>query len=287
MASPELAMRLLMTDSYGEGERIALELEELNRERQRIQQRILEDARRKIVEELPTRRDDRILVLADEDWPAGVIGIVASHIVEEFYRPTVMISLERDMGRGSARSIPELNIVEALTSCRSLLDSFGGHAQAAGLRLPRHRIDALRAGLNEHARTILSLDDLKPKMRVDGELLLDSLSRGFVGELRRLAPFGQGAPEPVMVSRDVHVAGHPRRLGPSGKHLSFHVSQGRSAFRCIAFGMGELAESLPPAEQAFHIAFAPTLDNYSGRDEIQLRIKDIHLPVERPREGDR
>ncbi|HUW57603.1 MAG TPA: single-stranded-DNA-specific exonuclease RecJ [Planctomycetota bacterium] len=278
MASAELAMRLLLTDSYGEGERIAHELEELNRERQRIQREIMATARRMIDEELSP--DDYIYVLAAENWPPGVIGIVASHIVEDFYRPAVMISLDGDVGRGSARSIPGLNIVEALSSCSRHLDTFGGHAQAAGIRLRADRVDRLRTDLNAYASTRLTPDQLKPRLFVDGEVSLDSVSRDFVNELGRLAPFGQGAEEPVLVARNVRLAGRPRRVGASGKHLSFHASQGESAYRCIAFGMGELAEVTVRRDVPFHIAFTPVIETFTGRGNLELRVKDIEVPEE-------
>ncbi len=274
MASADLAMKLLMTDSFGEGDKIARQLEELNRERQRLQQEILETAHRKIEEELS--EDDRVLVLADEKWPPGVIGIVASHIVENYHRPTIMISLDAEMGRGSARSIPSMNMVEALTAVGANLTSFGGHAQAAGLRIRRDRVETFRREINEWARTRLVASDLRPQLAVDGEVLLDSLSRGFVEELQRLAPFGQGAPEAIFVARHVQVAGRPRRVGSAGKHLSLHLTQGGAAFRCIGFGLGELAEKLP-AGRPFHVAFTPGLDTYSGRGDVELRLRDVDL----------
>jgi len=278
MGSAEIAMRLLLTDSYGEGELIARELEGLNRERQAVQQEIMDAARRKIEEELSD--DDFVYVLAEENWPAGIIGIVASHIVEQYYRPTIMVSLEGDYGRGSARSVAALNMVEALTSVDAHLDGYGGHAQAAGIRIERSRLDDFRRDLNAFAHTVLSADDLKPKLHCDAEVLLDTLSTAFVGELGRLAPFGQSAPEPVLVSRDVSVAGRCRRVGNSGKHLSCYVTQGGSAFRCIGFGMGEIAERLPGRGGTFHIAYNPTIETYTGRGDVELRIRDIHLQGE-------
>ena len=274
MASADLAMRLLMTDSYGEGDKIARELEELNRERQRLQAEILETAHRKIEEEIG--EDDRVLVLAQENWPPGIIGIVASHIVEDYYRPTIMLSLDGDLARGSARSIPGLNMVEALTAVGSRLTSFGGHAQAAGMRLKRENLDDFRKELNAYAKTKIALGDFKPKLAVDGEILLDSLSKGFVTELGRLSPFGQSAPEPVLVARNVMLAGRARRVGTAGKHLAFYLTQGGSAFRAIGFGLGEFAAKLP-ANGTFHVAFTPVLDTYTGRGDIELRVKDIDV----------
>ena len=274
MASADLAMKLLMTDSYGEGDKIARELEELNRERQRLQAEILATAQRKIDEEIS--EDDRVLVLAAENWPAGVIGIVASHIVESTHRPTIMISLDADTGRGSARSIPALNMVEALTAVGGRLTSFGGHAQAAGLRIRRDLVETFRREINDWARPRLTVQDLRPQLAVDAEVMLDSLSRGFVEELGRLAPFGQGAPEPIFVARHVQVTGRVRRVGTSGKHLSLFLTQGGTAFRCIGFGLGELADRIP-VSRPFHVAFTPGLDTYSGRGDVELRLRDVDL----------
>jgi single-stranded-DNA-specific exonuclease len=278
MASAALAMNLLMSESYGDGERIATKLEELNRERQRIQREIMETAKRRIEAELSP--EDRIIVLADESWPVGIVGIVASHIVEQYYRPALLIALNGDYCRGSARSIPELNIVEALASCGEHLASFGGHAQAAGIRIARHRVESFRIALIAHVNAVLAEATLAPRLDVDGEVLLDSLSRSLVGELDRLAPFGEGAPEPVLAARNVRVAGRPRRVGGLGQHLSFFVTQGTESFRCIAFGMGDVADRLPPPEFRFHIAFVPELDNFSGREGVQLRIKDFDFGEE-------
>lgn len=277
MASAEVAMKLLLTDSYSEGERIARELEELNRQRQAAQREIMETARRKIEEE--GIAEDYVYVLAEDDWPAGIIGIVASHIVEEYYRPTIMISIDGESARGSARSIPAFNIVEALGSAADCLDSFGGHAQAAGVRLKRSMLGDFTKRINEHARTVLTEAELKPRLNCDGELILDSLGKAFVSELGRLAPFGKSAPEPVFVSRDVRLAGRPRRVGSSGKHLTFYATQGGQAHRCIAFGMGDLAEKLRVGDP-FHLAYTPTIETYTGRGDIELRVKDIRLGEE-------
>jgi len=278
MASADIAMKLLMTDSYGEGERIARELERLNRERQQAQREITQTARQIITEELS--EDDTILVLASENWSPGVIGIVASHLVEDFHRPAIMISLDGDIGRGSARSIPPLNIVEALSACSEHLETFGGHAQAAGLRIPKASIDNFRADVNAYASNILSAEDLRPRLDIDGEVILDSLSQAFVNELDRLSPFGQGAPEPVLVARGVRLAGRPRRVGSSGKHLAGYLSQGGAAFRCIAFGMGEFAEKLSRGSGTFDIAFTPTIETFTGQGNVELRIKDIRMDEE-------
>jgi single-stranded-DNA-specific exonuclease len=274
MGSAETAMRLLLTDSYGEGEQIARELDELNKERQVAQQEIMDAARRKIEEE--GTADDFVYVLAEEGWPAGIIGIVASHIVEEYYRPTIMISLDGEYGRGSARSIDGFNMVEALTACGAHLDTFGGHAQAAGVRIERARLDDFRRAVNAWAVERLKPEDLLPRLQVDAEVFLDAMSTGFARELERLKPYGQHAPEPVLVARDCQLAGRCRRVGSSGKHLSFYASQGGSSFRCIAFGLGELAERMQRGG-AFHLAFTPTIDTYTGRGDVELRVKDVQF----------
>jgi single-stranded-DNA-specific exonuclease len=172
-------------------------------------------------------------------------------------------------------------MVEALGSCAEMLDGFGGHAQAAGIRIQRGRLEEFRKGVNEYARTRISPADFRPKLACDGEVMLDSISHAFISELERLEPYGQGAPEPVLVAHNVQLTGPPRRVGASGKHLSCYLSQGGTPLRAIAFGMGEMAERLPrPQQGAFHVAFTPVIETFTGKSGIELRIQDIHIPGE-------
>jgi len=272
MGDADLALRLLTTDRLDEGEEIAEQLDRLNRERQKVQREIIESARERIAREmLPGQK---IIALADEAWPAGIIGIVASHLVEEFFRPTVLISLDGETGRGSARSVPGLNIVELLSRCEVPLLSFGGHAQAAGMRIQRERIDAFAREVNRLADQILTEEDLVPKMDVDAEVLLGSLDIPSVSELRRLAPFGQAAPAPMLATRDIKI-GAPRRVGSSGRHLSFYANQGTTALRAIAFNMGDLMDKIESNGRRCDLAFVPKVSNWQGRESVELEVRDI------------
>ena len=275
MGDADLALQLLNTDNQGEAERIAAQLEGLNRERQKIQGEIIESARERIAREL--KPGQKIIILADETWNAGIIGIVASHLVEEFYRPTILFNLDGDLGRGSARSIPGLNIVEILSKCRCPLLSYGGHSQAAGLRIERQHLDRFRQELCELTDQVLVEEDLRPKLEVDAEVTLSLLDAPTVAELWRLAPFGQSAPPPLLAARQVRI-GAPRRVGASGRHLSFYAGQGDCAIRAIAFGMGPVAEDLlPRTSRVCDLAFVPKINNWQGRENVELEVKDIRL----------
>ena len=290
MGDADLALRLLTTDRLDEAERIAEELDRLNLERQKIQRDIIQLARDRIGREMPPGQ--KIIVLADETWPAGIIGIVASHLVEEFYRPTVLISLDpaesgpEGMGRGSARSVPGLNIVELLSRCSVPLLSFGGHAQAAGMRIERRHIEGFARELARLADEILTDEDLVPKLDVDAEVSLTSLDVASVTELQRLAPFGQGATPPVLAARDVRI-GAPKRVGSSGRHLAFYANQPSSdaGLRAIAYGMGDLLDRLSgsgpgsPGRRC-DLAFVPKVSNWQGRESIELEIKDISFETD-------
>ncbi len=274
MGDADLALRLLTTDRLTEGEQIAEELDKLNRQRQKIQRDIIDSVGERISREMV--EDQKIIVLADEDWPPGIIGIVASHLVDKFCRPTILISLDGDIGRGSARSVPGLNIVELLARCEVPLLSYGGHSQAAGLRIRREHIERLQAETARLSDELLSVEDLTPKLSVDAEVMLGSLDIPSVSELWRLAPFGQGAPPPLLATRDVRV-GAPKRVGASGRHLSFYANQGTTALRAIAFGMGDLQKEIEAHGRRCDLAFVPKVSTWQGREAVELEIKDIAL----------
>ena len=272
MGDADLALSLLTTDRLDEGERIADELDKLNRERQKLQKEIIDSARDRINREM--MQGQKIIALADESWPAGIIGIVASHLAEEMSRPTLLISIDGDTGRGSARSVPGLSIVDLLSRCQVPMLSFGGHSQAAGVRIERRHIDAFIQELVALADEALSDEDLVPKLDIDAEVTLGSLDAATVGELWRLAPFGEGAPPPVLAARDLKI-GAPRRVGASGRHLSFFANQGPVAQRAIAFGMGDLIGEIDAHHRRCNLAFVPKISNWQGQQSVQLEVKDI------------
>lgn len=197
-----IVVELLITRCKERAVEIANFLEQENKRRQEIQVDIMASARKKVLHELDLDETTAI-VLADEGWHPGVIGIIASKIVEEFNRPTVMIAVADDIGHGSARSIPSFHILEALESCRNKLLSVGGHAQAAGLKIHPDNIDAFREMLNSMTSQRLCKTDLVPVLNIDAEVTLSMLSKALVTELARLSPHGEGNPIPLFAATNL------------------------------------------------------------------------------------
>jgi len=274
LGSARRAVELLITDSYGDAAAIASELDRCNRERQTVEKGILEQAEAKIAAEVDLD-SAHVLVLAEPGWHFGVVGIVASKLAEKHYRPTVMLTIEDDVARGSGRSIPPYHLYDGLGACREFLLSFGGHAQAAGIRLRADRIGEFARALDAHAGQALQPQDFVPSLQVDSEVTLSSVGEPLVRELDRLAPFGHGNRQPVLAASGVSVAGEPRRVGSDGKHLNCYVRQGDVSMRTIAFGMGEWAEVLRGHPQGWSIAFVPQINEWGGRRSVELEIKDI------------
>ena len=209
---------------------------------------------------------DRVLVLANPDWHVGVIGIVASRIAQQFYRPTVIIGKD---GKGSCRSVTGFSIVEALTKCASVLERFGGHEMAAGLSIEEKNIGELRRLLNEHAARELKEEDLQPRVRVDAVVRLEELDAEFFEQLERLEPCGQDNPEPTFAALGVRLRGSPRVVGKD--HLKFLVTDGETSVEAIWWRMAE--RELPGG--AMDVAFNAELHEYRGEQTVQLKVRDV------------
>jgi single-stranded-DNA-specific exonuclease len=216
---------------------------------------------------------ERVLVLAKEGWHVGVIGIVASRVLQEFYRPTVIIGISDGMGKGSCRSIAGFSMVGALSECAPLLERFGGHEMAAGLSIKAEKIPALRKALNEIAARTLGDEDLTPRVMIDAETRLAELDGEFFEQLKKLDPCGMDNPAPLFMVRGVRLRGAPRVVGKD--HLKFFVTDGETTAEAIWWGAG--ARELPSGE--FDVAFAPELNKYRGAETIQLRVKDVRAAV--------
>lgn len=262
-----LGVKLLLTGHNDEAEQLAALLDGFNRERQVIEQQTLEQAVEQ-VEHLGTGQHYS-LVLADDRWHSGVIGIVASRLVERYHCPVVMIALVDGEGKGSARSIRNFHLFEGLRACSESLLGYGGHAMAAGLSIAQARLDDFRRRFDEQARSCLGPDDLCPVLLHDGELNLPELSIAQVEELERLAPFGAGNPQPAFVSRNVRIIS-PQIVGT--KHLRFMVEQQGIRIGCIAFGMAERCNELTDVAD---IIYRPGINSWRGKQSLQLQIADF------------
>ena len=266
------AVKLLTTDSYEEALEIAQKLDAANKERQNIERQILDKAKYQM--QKVDLAHEKGLILAEEGWHHGVIGIVASRIQEQFYRPTILISLDGDMGRGSARSIPEFDIFHALSQCSHLLEKFGGHKAAAGLSITKGNIGKFRKEFSEIINETLKSDDLKPKLMLDAKITMDQLSEEAVEQLSLLEPYGLGNPRPLLMMSDLSLKGLPRVVG-QGKHLQISVTDGRSILRSIGFNMGNLERELYNQNVSLDLAFLPFIDTWNDNRYVKLRLDEV------------
>ncbi len=274
-----IVVEMLTTTCKERALEIANFLEQENKRRQDIQFDIMASARKKVVNEI-NLEETTAIVLADQAWHPGVIGIIAAKIVEEFNRPTVMIAIADEIGRGSARSIPSFHILEALEYCKSKLLSVGGHAQAAGLKIHPDNINEFRDMLNDATSQKLNKVDLVPVLNIDTEVTLSMLSKALVNELARLSPHGEGNPVPLFAAMNVKIVGQPRRIGSKGQHLSFYVKQGDVAMRAVAFGMGEQLDRLKQNGRTCSLAFTVKINNWLDGETVELEVKDIKFDNE-------
>ena len=259
---------------------IATFLEEQNKQRQTIEKQIAALARQMVIDRGMDRDDYRAIVLAGEGWHAGVIGIVASRLVDEFGKPTVLVTFDpadqERMGQGSARSISGFVLDQALASCAKHLTSFGGHAMAAGLKVHRDHFDRFAEALFTHAAEKLRPEDLAKTLHLDAEVDLGLVTPALIAELNRLAPFGQGNPKPKFASAWLRLAGSPRIVGRNQDHLQMSVSDGRNVRKAVAFGMAKRLSGILDKGQ-FRLAFEPIANEWNGKTNAELRVIDIEL----------
>ncbi|MFN2433461.1 MAG: DHH family phosphoesterase, partial [Gemmatimonadota bacterium] len=272
MGSAAAGARLLLTDDPAEAARLAAVLEEENRARRESDRRTLEEARAQLASFDPER--DRAIVLASPEWHPGVVGIVASRLVEEFHRPTVLVALGADgTGKGSARSIQGFHLYRALAACGSHLLEYGGHALAAGLRLEQPRLPAFRDAFGAHARETIRSEDLVRSVRIDLELsVLGECARIF-GLLRHFAPYGPGNARPVLAARNLRVVGCPRLVGEN--HVRMRVTRDGEALDTIGFQLAHRLQDVNPGRDDLAIAFTLEADDFTGRGELQGRLVDL------------
>ncbi|MCL6634306.1 MAG: single-stranded-DNA-specific exonuclease RecJ [Peptococcaceae bacterium] len=276
IGSPELAARLLLTDNSGEAWELAAELNRGNQARQKIESAVMEEAL-KLLEEEPEQAGARVMVLASENWHPGVIGIVASRLMERFYRPVLLIALEGRAGKGSARSIPEFNIYKALGHCREYLLDYGGHALAAGFSIEKDRVGDFSREINRYAEALMGDRKILPRLVLDGIIDIDQVSEELVQEINLLQPFGHHNPDPMLGCLRAPVL-ESRGVGRGAAHLKLRLRGEKSVLDGIGFHLGAYAEVLATAETV-DLAFIPGINEYNGRRSVQLEVKDIGIPA--------
>lgn len=263
-------VELLLAADDATANPIARELEELNGHRQQLDREVLDQAR-EMVRALDLDQTYGI-VLAAEGWHPGVIGIVASRIVEEFGRPTILIALEGDEGKGSGRSISPFDLHAGISQCRELLLRFGGHRSAAGVTLARERVTEFAQRFNAVARATLSPADLVPELRADLEVELVEVTDGLEALLRHVEPCGIGNPSPVLIARAVRVAAPPKTIGKDGLRVLLH--QNDTELTAIGWGMAWRAPELTVGA-TIDVAFRLERDEWNGESQLQARLADF------------
>ncbi|MEM8872766.1 MAG: single-stranded-DNA-specific exonuclease RecJ [Planctomycetota bacterium] len=275
MGHARQAVDLLTTAPLHEAVDIAEFLAKQNTTRQATEREIVAAAIEQIESAGFATDDRRAIVVAGDDWHQGVVGIVASRLVERYCRPTVVLAgCEDGSLTGSARSIPGFDLAAALAHCTDHLQRHGGHAMAAGLTLDAANLDAFRDALTAHANDLLEPTDLVPRLRIDAEATLDQLTPALVKQLALLGPFGAGNSRPVFVFRNVLLAADPRPVGRNGDHLQLRVRSGQTPMKCIAFKMGPHATELRQG-QRLDIAGVPSLNHWNGMTSVELEVRDI------------
>jgi single-stranded-DNA-specific exonuclease len=262
------ALDMLLTNDEDEARRLALYLDQQNRQRQRLQDAVYNRAVEMIAAQ-PELLEQPVLVLSAPNWHVGVVGIVASKLVEDFARPVVLLVEEGETARGSARSVAGFDITAALGACAELLHTYGGHAMAAGLRLPTAQIPALRAQLCQQATLagMTAAAQLTPRLAIP--VALDEIDETLPADLARLEPFGAGNPEPCFVASRLAVL-EARTVGRDGAHLKLFLTDGRRTVEAIGYRMGN--KLAPGTNQRVDICFVPELNEYWGQPQLQLRL---------------
>ena len=279
MGHAKEAVKLLTDAEEAEARRLAEFLTQENERRRATEKRIADQAKAMVLERGDDADDRRAIVLAHEDWHPGVIGIVASRLVEAFHRPTVLLGIDtqKNLAKGSGRSVDGVDLHAAMSACAEHCTKFGGHAMAAGLSMPPENIDAYRAALVAEVNTRLTPEELCPEVKIDAEVSLAECELGLFREVERLAPFGCQNPKPRLLIRGAITARPGQRMGREGKHLnvSLRDEHGRG-LRAVGFGMGDWAEELPAGVKVDAV-FEPKTNTWRGVTSPELHLVDVRL----------
>ncbi len=278
MGHARLAVELLTAQSDTKAIQIAGYLKTQNSQRQQCERKILERACEIIIEKGLNHPDNKTIVLADDNWHTGVIGIVASRIVDRFYRPTIMINTSADeqKAHGSARSIPGFDILSAISACSKHLIDFGGHRAAAGVTIKPENVEKFAADFEAYANENLSGEDRLAKLHIDAVAALSEFKHQFVSQLRLLEPFGQGNPKPLFATKGVRLCAPPRKVGAKADHLQLAITDNSNSIKCIGFRFAKYEKKVLDNEY-FNVAYHPQINTYKGSDSVEFVLEDIQF----------
>ena len=270
---------LLTSVDLKEAKELAQELNVINQERKDIQELVQDEAEYLIDREV-NLEEDLVIVLASENFHSGVVGIVASRIVEKYFRPVVLIALENGIGKGSGRSIPHFNLHRAFTECASHLVQFGGHAYAAGLTINENSLDSFRSAINEVGRRILSDENLVPELFLDGFLKISEINVTLHEQIALLEPFGAENPPPVFLVQGVSVY-ELKRMGREESHVRFQAVQGDARIDAVGFNLAKEFSSIAEKSDKVDLACEFQVNDWGGRSKLELKVLDLRYSVER------
>lgn len=276
MGHARLAVELLTGKSDMQCFKIAQYLKQQNQQRQSVEKTIFKQACDMISKQGLDHPDRKTIVLSDDQWHTGVIGIVASRIIDKFYRPTILLNTQNGTAQGSARSIDGFDLHAALSTCSEHLESFGGHKMAAGLKLATEKIPDFMQAFEQYTRENLRDQKMVCPVMIDAVCPIADITPRFVKELSLLEPFGPGNPEPLICTKSVRLISQPRRVGSKGEHLQINISDDTGSMRCIGFRMGSLEKRIVESDY-FSIAYRPGLNTYNGKTSIQFVLEDIRF----------
>lgn len=273
MENPIDALRLICTFKNEQALELAKKLDSQNRQRQSLMEVMTKQAKEMWLKQ---KGEDKLIFVSSESWEYGIIGLVAGRLVEEFYRPTVVVSWQKESCRASARSVNGFNIIEAIrNSCADLLDSHGGHAMAAGFNVETGKLEEAKKRLTDFVNKNLTPEDLVPSLKIDLELDLKVLNQTLFQEIKRLEPFGLGNPEPVFVCRGL-IVDNLKTVGQTSKHLALVLKSPDSdiKIRAIGFNLGDYYPKISIG-RPIDVVFNLIADDWNGNNSLQLKIKDI------------
>lgn len=275
LGDADSAIRLFTTSDINEALEIARHLNSENKKRQIIQDDILKEVRKQISEQCSVEKE-RAIVLSSPNWHQGVIGIVASKVVEEYYKPTILISVDGEYGKGSARGIPSFHLYEGLRRCSDLLVDFGGHKYAAGLTIKKDRIDEFRNYFQQVTAEVLKDEDCIPQIDIDMTVGLSDMDYTLLEEIERIGPFGTSNPPPLFCSKDVKVVGEPALIGKNNAHLKMDIEDGAEMMEVIGFNVSHLLKEIDDGG-LYDIVYTPMTNNWGRNRRLQLKLKDIRI----------
>ncbi len=264
-----LSVRLMISQDPAEALELARQINEINIRRQGIGGDIQEE----VFSKIESMKNDKIIIAEGENWHPGVIGIVASRVVDAYYRPTVLIGINEGVGRGSARSIDDFNIFSILDTCRDLFNDFGGHEGAAGFEIDPEKIGELKARLLANIEQMITPETLIPKIEIDYEINPNQITLGLIKELDVLDPHGQGNPSPIFMTRGLTLTDQ-RKVGKGGAHLKLKFTDGQSSIDTIGFRMGNTGYNLS-LNKKYDIAYSLETNVWNGFESAQLSLADI------------